>query len=183
LNTLFAADTNPKKVALAVGAYRDENGKPWILPSVRKAEDIISADLAKYNKEYPPQPGYAPFIKACQNFLLGEDHPALAEGRVATCQSLSGTGSLHVGFCFLHDWYHGHKVYIPSVTWPNHYDVYRKVFHDVPQYSEYTYLYKNGQLKIDFENMLKDIQAADNGSIFVLHGCAHNPSGIDLTQD
>lgn len=42
------------KVNLGIGAYRDENGKPWILPSVRAAEKIISADLDKYNKEYPP---------------------------------------------------------------------------------------------------------------------------------
>ena len=102
LNTLFNADTNPLKVSLGVGAYRDENGKPWILPSVRKAEEIISADLTKYNKEYPPQPGYPLFVKACQEFLLGENHIALKEKRVATCQSISGTGSLHMAFSFLH---------------------------------------------------------------------------------
>lgn len=64
LNTLFKEDKNPLKVSLGVGAYRDDNGKPWILPSVRKAEAIISADLEKFNKEYPPQPGYPLFIKA-----------------------------------------------------------------------------------------------------------------------
>jgi aspartate/tyrosine/aromatic aminotransferase len=77
LNALYNADTNPLKVSLGVGAYRDENGKPWILPSVRKAETIISADLTKYNKEYPPQPGFPLFLKACQEFLLGDDHVIL----------------------------------------------------------------------------------------------------------
>ena len=182
INRVFAADPNPKKVALAVGAYRDENGKPWILPSVKAAEAIISADLTKCNKEYPSQPGFPLYVKAVQSFLLGDDHPALAEKRVATCQSLSGTGSLHSGFSFLFDHYRNHKVYVPSVTWPNHYDVIRKVYRDIP-YFEYTYLFKNGSLKIDFENTLKDMEAAEDGSIFLLHACAHNPSGIDFSKD
>ena len=182
LNTLFAADTDPRKVSLGVGAYRDENGKPWILPSVRKAEEIISSDFAKYNKEYPPQPGFPMFIKSAQEFLLGEDHPAIAEKRVATCQSLSGTGSLHVGFCFLHQFYSGHPVYMPSVTWPNHYGVYDEVYHG-EKYKEYTYLCRDGSLKIDFEATKKDMRDAPYGSIFLLHACAHNPSGIDFTKE
>lgn len=32
----FKRDTNPKKINLGVGAYRDDNGKPFVLPSVRK---------------------------------------------------------------------------------------------------------------------------------------------------
>ena len=54
LNSTFIADTSPSKVFLGIGAYRDDNGKPWILPSVQKAEAIIFADPLKYNKEYPP---------------------------------------------------------------------------------------------------------------------------------
>lgn len=121
-------------------------------------------------------------MKSCQEFLLGEDHPAIAEKRVATCQSLSGTGSLHVGLCFLHDNHKGAKVYMPSVTWPNHYGIYDKVYHE-EKYSEYTYLNKDGSLKIDFPSTLKDMNAAPSGSIFLLHACAHNPSGIDFTKE
>lgn len=32
----FKRDQDPKKINLGVGAYRDENGKPYVLPSVRK---------------------------------------------------------------------------------------------------------------------------------------------------
>ncbi|CAL6054043.1 Aspartate_aminotransferase [Hexamita inflata] len=183
LNTLFAQDQSPNKVSLGVGAYRDENGKPWILPSVKAAEAVISADLTKYNKEYPPQPGYPLFLKSCQEFLLGEDHTAIAEKRVASCQSLSGTGSLHVGMCFLMNNYAGHQFYMPSVTWPNHYGIFEKAYGKQSKYLEYTYLFKDGQLKIDFESMKKDMNNAPNESIFLLHACAHNPSGIDLSKD
>jgi hypothetical protein len=32
----YKRDTNSKKMNLGVGAYRDDNGKPYVLPSVRK---------------------------------------------------------------------------------------------------------------------------------------------------
>lgn len=70
---------------------------------------------------------------------------------------------------------------MPSVTWPNHYSVYEKVY-GATKYSEYTYLAKDGSLKIDFEAMKADISGAPEESIFLLHACAHNPSGIDLTK-
>ena len=36
LTETFKKDSNPKKVNLGAGAYRDDNGKPYVLPSVRK---------------------------------------------------------------------------------------------------------------------------------------------------
>lgn len=71
---------------------------------------------------------------------------------------------------------------MPSVTWPNHYGLYRKAFPE-KGYKEYTYLYKDGKLAIDFENTKKDMKEAPEGSIFLLHACAHNPSGIDFTHE
>lgn len=32
----YKKDTNPKKINLGVGAYRDDAGKPYVLPSVKK---------------------------------------------------------------------------------------------------------------------------------------------------
>ena len=34
----FKKDTNPKKINLGVGAYRDDNGKPYVLPTVKKVQ-------------------------------------------------------------------------------------------------------------------------------------------------
>jgi aspartate aminotransferase len=36
LMAAYRADTSPKKVDLGIGAYRDDNAKPWILPVVKK---------------------------------------------------------------------------------------------------------------------------------------------------
>lgn len=41
LNVAYQADTNPNKQNLGIGAYRDDNGKPYILPCVKAAEERI----------------------------------------------------------------------------------------------------------------------------------------------
>ena len=37
LSVNFKNDIFPQKVNLGIGAYRDENGKPYVFPVVRKA--------------------------------------------------------------------------------------------------------------------------------------------------
>ncbi|RMZ75392.1 hypothetical protein DV737_g5333, partial [Chaetothyriales sp. CBS 132003] len=46
----FKADSFAEKINLGVGAYRDDNGKPYVLPSVRAAEDKVIQK--KLDKEY-----------------------------------------------------------------------------------------------------------------------------------
>ncbi|VDM85494.1 unnamed protein product, partial [Strongylus vulgaris] len=46
----FHRDSNPKKMNLGVGAYRDDQGKPFVLPSVKEAEKKLMAE--NLNKEY-----------------------------------------------------------------------------------------------------------------------------------
>jgi aspartate aminotransferase, cytoplasmic len=36
LMAAYRADMHPKKVDLGIGAYRDDNAKPWVLPVVKK---------------------------------------------------------------------------------------------------------------------------------------------------
>lgn len=36
LMAAFKKDTDPKKVDLGIGAYRDDNAKPWVLPVVKE---------------------------------------------------------------------------------------------------------------------------------------------------
>ena len=79
----FAADSNPDKVSLGVGAYRTEEGKPWILPVVKKAEKILAERIEQeaINHEYLPVLGLESFARAATAMLLGDDSPALGESR------------------------------------------------------------------------------------------------------
>ncbi|CAH2267830.1 jg5766 [Pararge aegeria aegeria] len=118
LNKLFTEDTFKNKVNLGVGAYRDENGKPWVLPIVRKMEKKMADD----------------------DTLLHEYLPVLENH---------------------------HLVFVNSgFTQPR------------------TYRYWDEKARaIDFDGLIEDLSKAPENSVVILHACAHNPTGIDPTQE
>lgn len=81
LNTQFKADQCPQKVNVGVGAYRTNEGKPWVLPVVKKAELLIVND-AGLDHEYLPIDGLAEFTEASARLVLGKDAPAILDNRV-----------------------------------------------------------------------------------------------------
>ncbi|XP_072953025.1 aspartate aminotransferase P2, mitochondrial isoform X1 [Typha angustifolia] len=173
----FRADTNDLKLNLGVGAYRTEELQPYVLNVVKKAENLM---LEKgENKEYLPIEGLAAFNKVTAELLLGADNPVIQQGKVATVQGLSGTGSLRLAAAFIQRYFPAAKALISSPTWGNH----KNIFNDarVP-WSEYRY-YDPRTVGLDFDGMMADIKAAPDGSFVVLHGCAHNPTGIDPTPE
>ena len=99
----FAADTCPQKVSLGVGAYRTEQGKPWVLPCVKKAETKLAQQTQDetINHEYLPVLGLESFTTASTAMLLGDSSTAIKEGRAFGVQALSGTGALRNGAEFL----------------------------------------------------------------------------------
>ncbi|KAI1770563.1 aspartate aminotransferase [Hypoxylon cercidicola] len=172
----FKADTFDQKINLGVGAYRDDQGKPYVLPSVRTAEDsIISKRL---NKEYLGITGLPEFTKAAAELAYGKGSPALE--RLVITQSISGTGALRIAAAFLSRFYPGDKtIYIPTPSWANH----KAVFSDSGLKVEQYRYYDKKTIGLDFEGMLADIKAAPKGSMFLFHACAHNPTGVDPTVE
>ncbi|KAI3433584.1 hypothetical protein D9Q98_003395 [Chlorella vulgaris] len=177
VSVAFNKDTSADKLNLGVGAYRTEDLKPYVLKVVRKAEERMLAKAE--NKEYLPIEGLAAFNKATMELLLGADSPAIKEQRVACLQSLSGTGSLRVGAAFIAKFMPGTTVYISRPTWGNH----KNIFSDAGvEWKEYSY-FDAETVGLDFDGMLADLEAAPDGSVVLLHGCAHNPTGVDPTQE
>ena len=177
VSVAFRECQNPNKLNLGVGAYRTEELKPYVLDVVRRAEKMMLD--AGHDKEYLPMQGLAEFNAATVDLLLGKDSEAVRDGRVATVQSLSGTGSLRVGAAFVAKFLPGAKVFLPSPTWGNH----KNIFADAGvEWAEYRY-YDSKTVGLDLEGMLTDLRAAPEGSVVVLHGCAHNPTGVDPTRD
>lgn len=175
----YKADTDERKVDLGIGAYRTDEGKPLVLNVVRKAEKIISENKS-LNKEYLPIDGDATFVKTARSLLLGADSSALKDDRVASVQSLSGTGALRVGSEFIAK--HLPKdtsIYYSTPTWGNHPAIFRNAG---VAYKQYRYWDQSGR-KLDIDGMLEDIRNAPNNSIILLHACAHNPTGVDPSQD
>ncbi|KAI0131528.1 aspartate aminotransferase [Daldinia grandis] len=172
----FKADSFEKKINLGVGAYRDDQGKPYVLPSVRAAEDKIVAK--RLNKEYLGITGLPEFTTAAAELAYGKGSSALE--RLVITQSISGTGALRIAAAFLSRFYPGDKtIYIPTPSWANH----KAVFHDSGLKVEQYRYYDKNTIGLDFEGMLADIKAAPKGSIFLFHACAHNPTGVDPTTE
>ncbi|KAK1163594.1 aspartate aminotransferase, mitochondrial-like [Acipenser oxyrinchus oxyrinchus] len=170
----FKRDANPKKMNLGVGAYRDDNGKPFVLSCVRKAEAQIAAK--KMDKEYLPIGGLAEFAKASAELALGQNHEVLKSGRYTTMQTISGTGSLRVGGNFLARFYKSSsEVYLPKPSWGNHTPIFRD---SGLQLGGYRY-YDPKTCGFDFAGALDDISKIPEKSIVLFHACAHNPTGVD----
>jgi aspartate aminotransferase len=119
LTAAYKADPYPHKINVGVGAYRDDNNKPWVLPVVKKVSQIILND-ATLDHEYLPITGLPEFVAGAARLILGENSPAISEGRVVSVQTISGTGANHLGALFLSKHYHfnGDKVvYLSDPTW------------------------------------------------------------------
>jgi aspartate aminotransferase len=174
----FKADKDSRKINLGVGAYRDDNGKPYVLPSVRKAEELITN--SKPDHEYLPITGLADFNKLAAKLAYGEDSAALVENRISTCQSISGTGALRIGGAFLARHYPNAKaIYLPTPSWGNHTPVFRDSGLEVRQYR----YFDKSTVGLDFAGLKEDLRNAPEKSIVLLHACAHNPTGIDPTPE
>ncbi|XP_068629029.1 aspartate aminotransferase, cytoplasmic isoform X2 [Battus philenor] len=179
LNKLFIDDTFKSKVNLTIGAYRDENGKPWVLPVVRKTEKQMAGDESLLH-EYLPVLGLEQFSAASVSMLLGEDNPVIAEGRAFGVQTLSGTGGLRVGAEFLNKHLKYTTFYYSNPTWENHHLVFMNSGFTKPR----TYRYWDAKARaIDFDGLIEDLKGAPENSVILLHACAHNPTGIDPTQE
>uniref|UniRef100_A0A1I7WPI3 aspartate transaminase n=1 Tax=Heterorhabditis bacteriophora TaxID=37862 RepID=A0A1I7WPI3_HETBA len=100
MNKMYMDETASEKVNLTIGAYRTNEGKPWVLPVVHEAEKILASDQS-LNHEYLPVLGFEPFVQAAAALVLGENSSAIEEGRVTGVQCLSGTGSLRAGAEFI----------------------------------------------------------------------------------
>jgi len=177
----FKADTDPRKLNLGVGAYRTNALKPYVLPVVKKVEKLILSDLeeGKINKEYLPIGGDKEFIDLSQKLILGETCPRRKSNAVAGIQTLSGTGSLRVLGDFTKLFYPNATIYLSNPTWGNHKKIFGKCNLKQKEYRYWNALGRN----LDYDGMLEDLEEASMGDVILLHACAHNPTGVDPSQE
>jgi aspartate/tyrosine/aromatic aminotransferase len=177
LTEAFRKESNPKKVNLGVGVYKDDNGSTPILHCVKAAEEIL---LQKENtKSYLPISGDPSYAVGVQRLLFDTAGEVIHSGRAATVHTPGGTGALRVGADLLKKFKPHAKVWISSPTWANHKGIFSSGGFPL---EEYPY-YNNQTKKVDFENMIVCLEAIPEGDIVLLHACCHNPSGVDLTPE
>jgi aspartate/tyrosine/aromatic aminotransferase len=177
LTEAFRADPNPQKINLSVGVYQDASGKTPLLESVRRAGERIVPQ--QKSKSYLPIPGSPAYAAAVQALMFGDGHEAVASGRVATSHTPGGTGALRVAADLIHQQLPKTTVWLTQPTWPNHPQIFAAAgvpTKSVPYFDAAT----NG---LAWEQLLAAIQQLPGGDVILLHGCCHNPTGIDPTPE
>ncbi len=177
LNEAFRTDERTSKVNLGIGVYLDENGQMPLMECVRAAEDRLAAAAKPH--AYLPIDGLPDYVRLVRELTFGADSPAVVQGRIATAQSLGGTGALKVGADFIATLSPGSPVLISDPSWENHRAIFTRAGFTVG-----TYRYYDAEAKgIDVDGMIADLEAARPGTVVVLHACCHNPTGYDLTPE
>lgn len=172
----FKADPRTHKINLGVGIYKNEAGNTPVLATVKKAEAILLAQ--ETTKSYLGIPGTPEYGLAVQQLLFGADSTLIAEKRIQTAQAPGGTGALRVAAEFIKRQLGDVTVWISNPTWANHHGVFGAAGLETK-----TYGYYNAQVKdIDFDATIADLNQANAGDVVLFHGCCHNPTGIDPTN-
>ena len=171
----FNADPRPAKVNLSIGIYFDDQGRLPVLPSVQAAEQRMLA--AGGAKSYLPMEGDAACRSQVAQLLLGAAHPAIAEGRVATIQTVGSSGGLKVGADFLKAWLPQSQVWVSDPTWDNHRSMFEGSGFVVNAYP----YFDAASGGLNFNAMLTTLRGLPERSIVLLHACCHNPTGVDLS--
>ena len=171
LTAAFRADPRPDKVDLVVGVYRDDTGQTPVMAAVKAAEERLAATGA--SKAYRGLAGNTDFNAGLATLLLGNDVGRLA--RQHTMQTVGGTGALRLLADFIAVASPGARVWVSDPGYVNHVPIMRAAGLAV---NRYRWRAEGGLL--DADAMFADLWAAPAGDIVLLHGCSHNPTGIDM---
>ncbi|WP_432724065.1 aspartate/tyrosine/aromatic aminotransferase [Jeongeupia wiesaeckerbachi] len=171
----FQRDTRPEKVNLGIGIYYDESGVIPLLPSVTQAQTALAGPA---RLPYLPMEGDARYRAQVQKLLFGADSAVLKAGRIATIQTLGGSGALKIGADLLKRYFPESEAWVSDPTWDNHRAIFEGAgikVHDYPYFDAET-----GGVR--FDAMCATLKSLPAQSIVILHPCCHNPTGVDLSQ-
>lgn len=172
------ADTNPDKIDLGVGVYKDKTGQTTILRAVKQAEKQLWE--SEQTKSYVGTRGNDDFRHAMLHMMLGGEAGKIDDallGRVASAQAAGGSGALRLGAEIIKSAAPDATVWVSTPTWANHIPLISSAGLKMGKYP----YYNRETLGVDFDDMLAHLEAkAKPGDVVLLHGCCHNPTGADL---
>ena len=176
LSAAYKADTNPAKIDLGVGVYKDETGRTPILNSVAKAQHILME--REDSKTYITPQGVQGFIDSMLTLLLGSNSSPMHNQRIAAVQAPGGCGALRILSELIKRTNENTTVWVSDPTWANHVPLIGNAGLTI---ATYPYFDKD-TAGINFDAMCDSLKQVNKGDVVLLHGCCHNPTGADLTQ-
>ncbi len=177
LTEAFKQDTNPNKVNLGAGVYKDDQGITPILESVKKAERLLLEE--EQTKSYLPISGDPLYTSCVQRLLFGEHSAVINSGRAVTAHAPGGTGALRIGGELIQKFIPGATIWISSPTWANHHGIFGAAGFKLKSYPYYNRDTKG----LNYDEFLATLAEVPAGDVVLLHGCCHNPTGVDLEPD
>ncbi|XXD07161.1 aromatic amino acid transaminase [Klebsiella sp. R445] len=173
----FKEDPRSDKVNLSIGLYYNEDGIIPQLQAVAEAEARLNAQPHGASL-YLPMEGLNAYRNAIAPLLFGAEHSVLQQQRVASIQTLGGSGALKVGADFLKRYFPGSRVWVSDPTWENHIAIFEGAGFEVSTYPWFD-SETNG---VRFDALLEKLQTLPERDIVLLHPCCHNPTGADLNH-
>ncbi len=176
LRKTFNEDIRKDKVFLSVGIFQTEDLKTEVMECIKKAQDSMMREYFPAN--YLPFDGEAEFLEEISKVVFTEDYYNSNKKNIALCQTIGGTSALRLGAeaVFQHI---AKKIYVSDPTWENHFGVFEKAglsVEAIPYYSKQT-------KSFDFAAFTKALEKLPSGSVVLMHGCCHNPTGCDPTKE
>ena len=173
----YQDDLSPEKMNLVIGVFNDEDGKVPLLNSVHQAEQKILS--LKNNKNYLPILGDSNYISAVTKLVFGEQHKYVVNEDLIVAQTPGGTGALRLAGDLIFAANPTATVWLSNPTWANHPNIFNASGLKIKNYAYYDASKHN----LDFDAMLQDLSQAKAGDVVLLHGCCHNPTGVDLSVE
>nr|WP_181012549.1 aromatic amino acid transaminase [Enterobacter sp. ABFQC] len=173
----FKEDPRSDKVNLSIGLYYNEEGIIPQLQAVAEAEARLNA-VPHGASLYLPMEGLNSYRNTIAPLLFGADHAVLTQKRVATIQTLGGSGALKVGADFLKKYFPDSGVWVSDPTWENHVAIFEGAGFTVQTYPWFDS--ETNDVRVDA--LLEKLNTLPERSIVLLHPCCHNPTGADLTN-
>ncbi|MDA9296305.1 aspartate/tyrosine/aromatic aminotransferase [Porticoccaceae bacterium] len=177
LMAAFREDPRETKIDLGVGVYMNDRGQTPVMDAVKRAEAKL-AELEK-TKSYQGIAGDAEYNSRMMQLMFGDDHAVLSSGRVKSLQAPGGSGALRVGAEVIRRARPEAKLWVGTPTWPNHIPLLGSAGFEI---QEYPY-YDTATREVNIDLMLETLRQVPAGDVVLLHGCCHNPTGADLSNE
>ena len=177
LTATFKKDTNPNKVDLGAGVYKNESGNTPIISAIKKAEQKLWE--TEDSKSYIAQAGPEGFNRHMASMVLGENSAAINDQRACSVLTPGGSGALRVIAEFVSANFPDTRTWVSTPTWANHVPLLGSAGLNLVEYPYYNY----DKHEIDIDQMMDTLKQATAGDLVLVHGCCHNPCGGDLSKE
>ena len=173
----YRADNNPQKVDLGVGVYRDEQGATPVLSAVTDAQNVHIAQ--ETTKSYIGPPGEPEFNAVIRDLIFGRAHSAQKDNRISSAQTPGGCGALRVAAELVNRANPGATIWVSDPTWANHVPLLGDAGLTIKTYP----YFDPDTSRLRQQEMLDTLGKIPAGDLVLLHGCCHNPCGVDLAEN